>query len=133
VRDDRVDPVEILARVGGVSAENPERAYQVWVHKARKAGWTVVEEPGYHDATEGTLCGTVSIEGLRYRVHYGLRVRSMLVELTESSTAHVIEQAVAVVGGAPVRRFPIFAHAAWVEPDLGGEAGESPRQTDVAS
>jgi hypothetical protein len=83
--DDRVDPVEILARVGGVSAVNSERAYQVWVYGARKAGWTVLEEPGYLQGAEGTLCGQVSIEGLLYCVHYGMRLRSVLVELIEAS------------------------------------------------
>ncbi|MGW1171388.1 hypothetical protein [Streptomyces sp. NPDC002550] len=37
--DERPDPVQIIARVGtGFSAEQPERAIQVWMHLATKAG-----------------------------------------------------------------------------------------------
>jgi hypothetical protein len=97
MREDRFDPVEILARVGGFKPEDPERAYQVWVDKARKAGWTVLEEPGYQAGGHGTLCGLVAIEGLAYRVHYGLRVRSTMTELLNPGSAHLIQQALASI------------------------------------
>ncbi|MGW4434931.1 hypothetical protein ACWELO_03980 [Streptomyces sp. NPDC004596] len=40
--DERPDPVQIIPRVGtGFSAEQPERAIQVWMYVAAKAGWDV--------------------------------------------------------------------------------------------
>lgn len=103
---ERVDPVEIIARVGGVKPDigGSERAFQVWVHKARKAGWNVAEDPGYHQAPGRTECGGVVIDGLKYKVHYGLRLRR---DMVDDSTGHMAYR-------------PVLAHAAWAEPDLEG-------------
>jgi hypothetical protein len=106
VREERKDPVAILAHVSGPGPQggDPERAYQVWVHFARKAGWNVTETPGFQGLRGGTECGRVEIEGLEYRVHYGLRVRLTLVDDSDGRVSHR----------------PILDHAAWAEPDLGG-------------
>lgn len=100
----RVDPVEIVARVGSVfpGFGGSERAYQVWVNMVQRAGWVVVEEPGYRQIVDGTQCGVVLIEGLSYRVHYGLRVRT---DLADDSSGHLSWK-------------PVLAYAAWAEPDL---------------
>ncbi|WP_159425052.1 hypothetical protein [Streptomyces sp. TLI_053] len=102
----RIDPVEIIARVGGVRPDvgGSERAFDVWVHLARKAGWDVIDDPGYSAADKGTACGIVSLEGLKYRIHYGLHVRQ---DMADDSTGHLTWR-------------PVLAHAAWAEPILDG-------------
>lgn len=99
---DRVDPVQIIARVGGVRPGfgGPERAFQVWVDLARKAGWEVFESPGFQEVPDSTECGAVVIEGLPYQVHYGRRVRQILAD---DSTGHLEYR-------------PVLAYAAWAEP-----------------
>jgi hypothetical protein len=98
----RRDPVEILARVGSITP-NPrdaQRAFHVWVDLTQRAGWVVTEDPGFQPQGEGTEIGSVIIEGLSYRIHYGLRYRQNAVD---DST------------GAPTLR-AIFKPAAWAEP-----------------
>lgn len=72
--DGRPDPVQIIAGVGtSWAAEEPERAVQVWMHLAAKAGWDVsrVDEASVDlDAGE---CGVVDVEGLRYLVRRGAK------------------------------------------------------------
>lgn len=92
----RVDPVQILIRVGDTDpdAGGNEEAYQEWVYLAREAGWDVVESPGFQEPRDGgTQCGLVEIEGLAYRVHYGLRAR---LDLADGET--------------------VLTYAAWAEP-----------------
>jgi hypothetical protein len=104
--NDRQDPVEIIARVGGVRPDfgGSERAFQVWSHLAQKAGWDVVGDPGYDGNLDGTACGAVSIGGIKYRIHYGLHVRQ---DLIDDSTGHLTHRSV-------------LAYAAWAEPILDG-------------
>jgi hypothetical protein len=101
--DDRVDPVEILARVGGVlpGIGGSERAFQVVLDKIRKAGWELTEL-SYRDTPESTECGSVLIEGIKYVVHYGPRVRRDLIDDS----------------GGELKQRPILGYAAWVEPSL---------------
>ncbi|XVU21480.1 hypothetical protein ACQPZJ_29930 [Actinoplanes sp. CA-054009] len=98
-----MDPVEILARVGGSrpGIGGSERAFQVVLDKIRKAGWGI-SESNYHDAPDSTECGSVLIEGIKYVVHYGLRVRRNLIDDSEGE----------------LRQRPILGYAGWVEPDL---------------
>lgn len=103
--DSRTDPVEIIARVGGVARyPDDERALGVWMHLAAKAGWQV-EELADFDAGQGA-CGAVDVEGLRYVIRLGPRVRQLLCD---------------VVDGQMVQR-DVFAIAAWAEPVVTGES-----------
>ncbi|MFZ3498071.1 hypothetical protein ACODT5_33435 [Streptomyces sp. 5.8] len=101
--ENRTDPVEIIARVGGV---DPRRALEVWIHLASRAGWNVTEAVGDDVPSAPTECGVVDIEGLRYRVHVAPRVRHLLME---------------VVDGQMVQR-PILNAAAWAEPVVSRES-----------
>lgn len=104
VSDSRTDPIEIIARVGGSTPDvgGSERAFQVWAHMARKVGWETSQEEHYGLGGTGTACGSLVIEGLRYVVHYGLRVRRTLAD---DSTGELRYRA-------------SLGYAAWVEPDL---------------
>jgi hypothetical protein len=87
----RIDPVEIIAKV---SEENgKQRAFEVWQHKAGKAGWPVTVESAALDQP-GPECGVVEIEGLRYTVRHDRRVRQSVAGAWQ------------------------FTHAAWAEPLL---------------
>lgn len=101
--ENRVDPVEILARVGGAlpGVGGSERAFQVVLDKIHKAGWELTES-SYQDTPGSTECGSVLIEGIKYVVHYGLRVRRDLIDDS----------------GGELRQRPILGYAAWVEPSL---------------
>ncbi|MEV5752123.1 hypothetical protein AB0L00_30260 [Actinoallomurus sp. NPDC052308] len=98
--DDRLDPVQIIARVGGVIPEfsDRERALEVWIHLARKAGWDIAEVPFESEEIGEDVLGLILIEGIQYRIRYGLRVRRMFVDDIKRTTA--------------------LAYAAWAEPDL---------------
>jgi hypothetical protein len=115
--DQRVDPVEVLAYVS--EHDGRQRAFEVWLHKAAKAGWAVaVESTAPPDAT-GSQCGTVDVEGLLYRIHHGKRVRK-LVGYTPV-TEHLISAAVKHLQGEETPGTTWvweFTHAAWAEPIL---------------
>ncbi|MFD4542013.1 hypothetical protein [Streptomyces bauhiniae] len=101
--DVRPDPVQIVAKVGSsFRAADPERAFEVWVHLASKAGWQVSPVEGVSVDLGAGDCGVVDIEGLRYLVRQSRRVRRALVD---------------DVTGGPAER-PVFAFAAWAEPVL---------------
>lgn len=100
MRDERTDPVEIIARVGGIWGQQPDRVLEVWMYLAQKAGWQVTR---IADAVLGEGdCGEVDVEGLRYRIRQAPRVRHSLVDDS---------------GGTVVRR-PVFGVAGWAEPVL---------------
>ncbi|WP_412740584.1 hypothetical protein [Krasilnikovia sp. MM14-A1259] len=101
--ENRLDPVEILARVGGTlpGIGGSERAFQVLLDKIRKAGWETAES-SYRDNPDSTECGSVLIEGIKYVVHYGPRVRR---DLIDDSAGELSQR-------------PILGYAAWVEPSL---------------
>lgn len=98
----RRDPVEIIARVGSInpSPRDAQRAFQVWVDLVQREGWTVTEDPGFQAEGDATNIGGIVIEGLAYRIHYGLRYRQNAVD---DSTI-------------PPSLRAIFKHAAWAEP-----------------
>jgi hypothetical protein len=99
--DHRVDPVEIIARVGGVNPDfgGKARAFRVWIHLAEEAGWEVnsIQDQIEQD---GMICGIVVIEGISYRVHYGPRVRRRLIDKI----------------GSRAEARDVLAYAAWAEP-----------------
>ncbi|MFB7374328.1 hypothetical protein ACFC0D_31330 [Streptomyces sp. NPDC056222] len=101
--ENRTDPVEIIARVGGT---DPQRALEVWVHLASRAGWKVTPLADEVLRSAPTECGVVEVEGLRYRVHVGPRVRHLLME---------------VVNGQMTQR-AILNTAAWAEPVVSPES-----------
>lgn len=70
--DNRTDPIEIIARVS--EQDGKQRAFEVWLYKADKEGWSVAVESTSVEAP-GDECGVVDIEGLRYRIRHARRVR----------------------------------------------------------
>ena len=108
--DERPDPVQIVAKVGSsFRAAHPERAFEVWVYLASKAGWQVSPVEGVFLDLGAGECGVVDIEGLRYLVRQSRRVRRTLVD---DDT------------GGPAER-PVFGFAAWAEPVLSQESLDS--------
>ncbi|MFE6978425.1 hypothetical protein [Streptomyces sp. NPDC057682] len=102
-QDERVDPVQILARVGGVAyrAMDADRAFEVWVHLARSAGWEVGERSDDRRTGDPTDLGSVMVEGIKYRIRYSPRVRRLLAD---DSTGHLVYQ-------------DALGYAAWAEPE----------------
>jgi hypothetical protein len=118
--EDRPDPVEIIARV--VERDGGQRAFDVWVYKAKQAGWSVVVESA-SPRRPGTACGVVEIEGLRYRIHPGKHVRLRVARVPEGQ--HAIAAAVDLASGRGVAGVTwgwTFTHAAWAQPILNGWA-----------
>jgi hypothetical protein len=104
--DERIDPVEIVARVGGVLPfTDRDRALGVWIHLATKAGWQVISVSGPDQADGSGVCGVVDVDGIQYLILLGPRVRRPLVEVVE---------------GRMTQR-PVLGFAAWAEPVLTGE------------
>jgi hypothetical protein len=101
---ERVDPVQIVARIGGVTVElsDSDRAFEVWVYLARQAGWDVIEFPPDPEAADEDDFGSVVVEAVKYKIRYGLRVRQMLAD---DSTGYLTHR-------------PVLAYASWAEPDL---------------
>ncbi|MFJ4798629.1 hypothetical protein [Kitasatospora purpeofusca] len=98
--DERTDPVRIIAKVGNFASR--ERAVEVWMHLAAKAGWHAARASAApHDPDDGD-CGTVEVEGLRYRIRLTPRVRTSLADDE---------------GGTLTWR-PVLSHAARAEPVL---------------
>ena len=108
-QDERVDPVQIFARVGGVAYRRMDanRAFEVWAHMARKEGWDVTELPGDRNTDDATDLGAVMVEGIKYRIRYSPRVRRLLAD---DSTGHLSYR-------------DALGYAAWAEPDL-ADCGE---------
>lgn len=105
--DARPDPVQIVAKAGSsFRAADPERAFEVWMHLATKAGWQVGVVEGVAVDRDAGDCGVVDIERLRYLVRRTRRVRRTLVD---------------DVTGRPAER-PVFGFAAWAEPVLSPES-----------
>lgn len=103
-QEERVDPVQIFARVGGVTYRSMDanRAFEVWVHLARSAGWDVVELPADRKVDDPTNLGAVMVEGIKYRIRFSPRVRRLLAD---DSTGHLTYK-------------DALGYAAWAEPDL---------------
>ncbi|MFB7675820.1 hypothetical protein ACFC26_30880 [Kitasatospora purpeofusca] len=99
--DERTDPVQIIAKVGNFASR--ERAVEVWMHLAAKAGWQVAPASAAPQDPAGGDCGTVEVEGLRYRIRLTPRVRTSLADDE---------------GGTLTWR-AVLSHAAWAEPVLG--------------
>ncbi|MEV6683552.1 hypothetical protein AB0N09_42945 [Streptomyces erythrochromogenes] len=98
--DDRGDPAQIIARVGDFA--DSERALEVWMYLATKAGWTVSLIPDVVLDADAGDCGVVEVEGLRHRIRLTPQVRTTLVD---------------GAGGRMSQR-PVFRHAAWADPLL---------------
>ncbi|TYC06666.1 hypothetical protein FXF53_02780 [Micromonospora sp. WP24] len=111
--DDRTDPVEIIARVA--EDHGKQRAFEVWLHKVGKAGWSVVVESTSVDEP-GDECGIVDVEGLRYRIRHAKRVRIPVAIVPPGQ--HLIAAAVKMTtsGLDGVTWTWEFDHAAWAEP-----------------
>ncbi|WP_329615857.1 hypothetical protein OG244_24570 [Streptomyces brevispora] len=88
-----------------------DRAFEVWIYLANKAGWDVTE---IFEESCGEESKPILIEGVRYQIRYGLRVRSMLAD---DSTGHLTHR-------------PVLSYAAWVEPDLSMYELEHPAQAE---
>lgn len=101
---ERVDPVQIFARVGGVTYRSMDagRAFEVWVHLARSAGWDVAEIPSGSKEDDPTDLGAVMVEGIKYRIRFSPRVRRLLAD---DSTENLSYR-------------DALGFAAWAEPDL---------------
>ncbi|WP_446210788.1 hypothetical protein [Micromonospora sp. IBSANI012] len=110
--DTRTDPVEILDRVS--EQDGRQRAFEVWVHKAIKAGWAVTVEST--SDRPGPECGVVEIEGLRYRVLHAERVRQRVAIVPAGE--HLIAASVRLSRGDAegISWAWEFGHAAWAEP-----------------
>jgi len=117
--DTRTDPVQILARVS--EEHGRQRAFDVWVDKATKAGWAVTVESTCADQPGTALCGVVEIEGLRYRVFHAKRVRVEVAVVPRGK--HLIAAALDMLQGqaAGVTWISEFRHAAWAEPIVDDE------------
>jgi len=92
----------------GPGSGSNQRIVEVWAHVATKAGWSIEivadfipEVPAdFTPGVDAKECGAVEIEGIRYVVKYGRRVRT---KLFDDSTGSVVVR-------------PVLGHAAWVEP-----------------
>ena len=117
--DKRTDPIEIIARVD--EHDGRERAFEVWVHKAMKAGWSVTVESTSSDVS-GSECGVVEIEGLRYRIHHAKRLRQpvAIVPAGKHLIAAAVEMSMGKVDDDVVWTWE-FRHAAWAEPIVADE------------
>lgn len=78
------------------------RAFDVWVHLARKEGWEVEEVSPSPSDGDDSVCGEVRIEGITYTIRYALRVRGRGLD----------DRTV------PPSWRPVLNFAAWAEPRL---------------
>jgi len=101
-KDNRRDPVEIVAEVGGVTlrSHNRGRALEVWRHLASQAGWDVQVLQEFVGTAADERLALVGIEPLKYLIKYAPRVRRLLVDDS----------------GEGVETRVVFAYAAWAEP-----------------
>lgn len=111
--DNRTDPVEIIARVS--EKDGKHRAFEVWLYKAAKAGWSVTVEATTVDEP-GDQCGTIDVEGLRYRIRHAKRVRKRVGYVQPGR--HLTGAALDVATGESDDVFWTweFGHAAWADP-----------------
>ncbi|MFG1603544.1 hypothetical protein [Actinoplanes sp. NPDC049265] len=112
---ERPDPVNIQAAVSG--SDGKERALEVWLWRAERAGWAVtvqsraVSEPG-------DVCAVVLVEGLRYRIRHSPRLRRRMGYVEVPAGEHFAATVARMTMGepAPVEYVWEFQHAAWAEP-----------------
>ncbi|MEE1823714.1 hypothetical protein PUR61_16165 [Streptomyces sp. BE20] len=98
--DERTDPAQIIAWVGNFASR--ERAVDVWMHLATKAGWQVATASTAPEDPDNGNCGIVEVEGLRYRIRLTPRVRTDLADDE----------------GCTLTWRPVLSHAEWAEPVL---------------
>jgi hypothetical protein len=113
--DERLDPVQIIARPSRMIAQDQTQAFGVWMHAARKAGWQVdvADESVEWSAGE---CGVVEVEGLRYLVRVGLRGRGRAVTVPDGHVgSHVAQMA---AGRGSFVSEAVFVLTVWAEPVL---------------
>ncbi|MEU4350408.1 hypothetical protein [Streptomyces sp. NPDC023838] len=101
---ERLDPVQIVAVVGGVTEElsDLDRGFELWVHLARREGWEVSSMAPLNEPWEDGVLGSAVVEGITYRIRSGPRVRR---SMADDSTGRLTYR-------------PVLVFAAWAEPDL---------------
>ncbi|MEU8609268.1 hypothetical protein AB0C29_14820 [Actinoplanes sp. NPDC048791] len=111
--DNRTDPVEIIARVS--ENDGKGRAFEVWLYKAAKEGWSVTVEATMVDEP-GDQCGTVKIDGLKYRIRHAKRVRERVgyIQPGRDLTAAAVD--IATGESDDIFWTWEFGHAAWADP-----------------
>ena len=113
--DERLDPIQIIARPGPAVAGYREQVFGVWLHVARKAGWHVEPVDAEVDWPAGE-CGVVDVEGLRYLIRVGQRSRGVaLIVPDEHVGVHVAD---VLTGRRSYPTEPIFTLTVWAEPIL---------------
>ncbi|WP_405724659.1 hypothetical protein OG607_19430 [Streptomyces sp. NBC_01537] len=113
--EERVDPIQIIARPASWLAEDQVQALGVWMHHARKAGWQVEELAEPVDWSAGE-CGVVEIEGLRYLVRVGLRGRGRAIVAPDEHVGAFVADA--VLNRRAMESYPVFVSTVWAEPIL---------------
>jgi hypothetical protein len=111
----RTDPVEIVAHVS--EQDGQQRALEVWLYKAAKAGWSVTVESSSLDQP-GEESAVVDVEGLKYRIRHPKRIRTTVTIVPTGQFG--LETALLATGKSDgrTRSYPDFTHAAWAEPIL---------------
>ncbi|WP_244295774.1 hypothetical protein [Micromonospora orduensis] len=102
--------------IAGVSErDGKQRAFEVWLYKATKEGWSVTVESTSVDQP-GDQCGVVHIEGLTYRIRHARRVRRHVTIVPAGQ--HLVSAAVNLSLGEShgITQTWEFGHAAWAEP-----------------
>ncbi|MEU8070655.1 MULTISPECIES: hypothetical protein [unclassified Micromonospora] len=111
--DDRIDPIEIIARVS--EQQGKHRAFEVWLYRADKEGWSVTVESTSLDQP-GDECGVVNVEGLRYRIRHTKRVRREVIIVPPGRHLITAPLNPARAEADGLRQTWQFHHAAWAEP-----------------
>lgn len=113
--EERLDPVQIIARPHQMIARDQQQAFGVWLHYARKAGWQVEPVADQVDWPAGE-CGLVDIEGLRYLVRVGQRGRERVIVAPDEHVGAFV--AGLAMNGGTVTTYAAFALTLWAEPVL---------------
>ncbi len=116
--DERLDPVQIIARpIRGMERDRAQ-VLGLWMHCARKAGWQVEPLDAPVDSAGGE-CGVVDVEGLCYLIRVGLRGRGRAVAAPEGHVGAFVANA--VLEGRGLVSYPVFSLTVWAEPVLGAD------------
>lgn len=113
--EERVDPIQIIARPDRGLAKDQVQAMGVWMHYARKAGWQVEELAEPVDWSAGE-CGVVDIEGLRYLVRVGLRGRGRAIVAPDEHIGAFVADV--VLNRRAMPSHAVFVLTVWAEPIL---------------
>ena len=116
--DERLDPVQIIARPIRGMEQDRAQVLGLWMHCARKAGWQVEPVDAPVDSASGE-CGVVDVEGLRYLIRVGLRGRGRAVTAPDAHVGAFVANA--VLEGRGLVSYPVFSLTVWAEPVLGSD------------